>query len=82
MKFDKIFLQQIWGEMVRGKKPPEDRPELLFSLNYLPQAERLTIVILSAKHLPTTHDVYTKVTFANSYVQSNILNNYLSILFN
>lgn len=47
--------------MVRGKKPPEDRPELLLSLNYLPQAERLTIVIMKAKNLDTHRDVYIKV---------------------
>lgn len=56
---------QVWGEMVRGKKPPEDRPELLLSLNYLPQAERLTVVIMKAKNLGTVHDVYIKVSITS-----------------
>lgn len=55
---------QIWADFVRTKKPPEDRPELLVSLNYLPQAERLTIVIMKAKNLDTNQDPYVKVRFA------------------
>lgn len=52
---------QIWGDLLRTKKPPEDRPELLCSLNYLPQAERLTVVIMKAKNLDTIQETYVKV---------------------
>uniref|UniRef100_A0A1B0AJD1 C2 domain-containing protein n=1 Tax=Glossina pallidipes TaxID=7398 RepID=A0A1B0AJD1_GLOPL len=52
---------EIWGDLLRTKKPPEDRPELLCSLNYLPQAERLTIVIMKAKNLDTVQETYVKI---------------------
>ncbi|KAI9581485.1 hypothetical protein GQX74_012810 [Glossina fuscipes] len=52
---------EIWGDLLRTKKPPEDRPELLCSLNYLPQAERLTIVIMKAKNLDTVQETYIKI---------------------
>lgn len=52
---------EIWGDVIRTKKPKEDRPELLISLNYLPQAERLTVVIMKAKNLETTSDPSVKV---------------------
>lgn len=54
--------------MLRTKKPPEDRPELLLSLNYLPQAERLTIVIMKAKNLDTTQEPYVKVSTNRSHL--------------
>ena len=60
MKIQKNFFQ-IWGDLLRIKKPLEDRPELLCSLNYLPQAERLTIVIMKAKNLDTLQEPYVKV---------------------
>lgn len=49
--------------MLRVKKPPEDRPEILISLNFLPQAERLTVVIMKAKNLDTVQEPYVKVRF-------------------
>ncbi|XP_037821747.1 synaptotagmin-C [Lucilia sericata] len=52
---------EIWGDLLRTKKPPEDRPELLCSLNYLPQAERLTVVIMKAKNLDTIQETYVKL---------------------
>lgn len=53
---------KIWGDLLRTKKPPEDRPEIMVSLNYLPQAERLTITIIKAKNLNTVQDPYVKVS--------------------
>lgn len=53
---------EIWGDVVRMKKPLEDRPELLVSLNYLPQAERLTVVIMKAKNLETESEPSVKVS--------------------
>ncbi|XP_036325589.1 synaptotagmin-7 isoform X2 [Rhagoletis pomonella] len=52
---------EIWGDLLRVKKPQENRPELLCSLNYLPQAERLTIVIMKAKNLDTLQEPYVKI---------------------
>ncbi|XP_062131140.1 synaptotagmin-11 isoform X1 [Drosophila sulfurigaster albostrigata] len=52
---------EIWGDLLRTKKPKEDRPELLCSLNYLPQAERLTIVIMKARNLDTLTEPYVKI---------------------
>ncbi|KAM8709382.1 hypothetical protein ACLKA7_016223 [Drosophila subpalustris] len=52
---------EIWGDLLRTKKPKEDRPELLCSLNYLPQAERLTIVIMKARNLDTLQEPYVKI---------------------
>lgn len=53
---------EIWGDLIRVKKPQEDRPELLLSLNYLPQAERLTVVVMKAKNLETLQEPYVKVS--------------------
>lgn len=53
---------EIWGDSIRVKKPQEDRPELLLSLNYLPQAERLTVVVMKAKNLETLQEPYVKVS--------------------
>lgn len=47
------------------KKPPEDRPELLISLTYLPQAERLTFNIMKAKNLNTHHEPWVRVSIYN-----------------
>ncbi|XP_031635714.1 synaptotagmin-6 [Contarinia nasturtii] len=52
---------EIWAELIRKRKPAVERPELLLSLNYLPQAERLTIVIMKAKNLETEHNPYVKM---------------------
>lgn len=61
--------------MLRTKKPPEQRPELLLSLNYLPQAERLTIVVMKAKNLDTTQEPYVKVS-RSRYLSIDCSNNY------
>lgn len=42
---------EIWGDIIRVKRTHLDRPELLISLNFLPGAERLTVVIMKAKNL-------------------------------
>ncbi|XP_063695465.1 synaptotagmin-6 [Culicoides brevitarsis] len=52
---------EIWGDLIRIKKPQENRPELLLSLNYLPQAERLTVVVMKAKNIQTLQDPYVKM---------------------
>ncbi|KAL7043763.1 hypothetical protein ACKWTF_001652 [Chironomus riparius] len=42
---------EIWGDIIKVKRQAIDRPELLISLNYLPQAARLTLVVIRAKNL-------------------------------
>lgn len=69
------FSNQIWAELIRKRKPPVERPELLLSLNYLPQAERLTVVLMKAKNLETDQDPYVKVNLMRTKkkLQSNEL---------
>lgn len=42
---------EVWGEIARQKRPPEELQELLLSLSYLPSAQRLTVVVLKARNL-------------------------------
>lgn len=42
---------EVWGEIMKHKKPPEELQEVLLSLSYLPSAERLTVVLLKARNL-------------------------------
>lgn len=52
---------EIWGDLLKTKRSL-DRPELLLSLNYLPQAERLTVVLMKGKNLEVTQDApYVKL---------------------
>lgn len=58
---------EVWAELSREKRPPEELQELLLSLSYLPSAERLTVVVLKARNLLPPQegkdalDVYVKV---------------------
>ncbi|CAH0759040.1 unnamed protein product [Diatraea saccharalis] len=58
---------EIWAEVSRERRPPEELQELLLSLSYLPSAERLTVVVLKARNLLPPQegkdalDVYVKV---------------------
>ncbi|XP_047545624.1 synaptotagmin-5-like isoform X1 [Vanessa atalanta] len=58
---------EIWAELSRERRPPEELQELLLSLSYLPSAERLTVVVLKARNLLPPQegkdalDVYVKV---------------------
>lgn len=51
---------EIWGDIVKVKRQAIDRPELLVSLNYLPQAARLTVNVVRAKNLEN-EDLFVKV---------------------
>ncbi|XP_044730037.1 synaptotagmin-5 [Chrysoperla carnea] len=42
---------EVWGEVTKTKKPPEEMQEVLLSLSYLPSAERLTVVVIKARNL-------------------------------
>lgn len=57
-----LIFHQIWGDVLRAKKPPEDRPELLISLTHLPQAERISITIMKARNLSVDHDPFVRVS--------------------
>ncbi|XP_014259276.1 synaptotagmin-10 isoform X3 [Cimex lectularius] len=50
-EIDVTSMVEIWGDIVKINKPPEDLSEILISLSYLPSAERLTVVLLKAKNL-------------------------------
>ncbi|XP_046395716.1 uncharacterized protein LOC124162979 [Ischnura elegans] len=50
-EFDVTSSIEVWGEITKNKKPPEERQEVLLSLSYLPSAERLTVVLLKARNL-------------------------------
>lgn len=65
---------EIWGDLVRTKKPPEERPEILLSLNYLPSAERLTIVVMKARNLDTVQEPYVKVCSCFSFLNCKQMN--------
>lgn len=54
---------EIWGDLIAVRKPMEHSAELLISLSYLPQAERLTIVVMKAKNLNVVHEPFVKVSF-------------------
>lgn len=56
---DLMKSNEIWGDIIRVKRQHLDRPELLISLNFLPGAERLTVVIMKAKNLEVG-DVFVK----------------------
>lgn len=55
-EFDVASSIEVWGEIVKNKKPPEEVQEILLSLSYLPSAERLTVVVLKARNLFLTQD--------------------------
>ncbi|XP_055533648.1 synaptotagmin-12 isoform X2 [Wyeomyia smithii] len=52
---------EIWGDMIALRKFVEEPPELLISLSYLPQAERLTLVVMKAKNLNVVHEPFVKL---------------------
>ncbi|XP_062553850.1 synaptotagmin-6 isoform X1 [Armigeres subalbatus] len=52
---------EIWGDLIAVRKPMEHSPELLISLSYLPQAERLTVVVMKAKNLHVLNDPFVKL---------------------
>lgn len=50
-EFDVASSIEVWGEITKNRKPPEELQEILLSLSYLPSAERLTVVLLKARNL-------------------------------
>ncbi|XP_053675060.1 synaptotagmin-B [Anopheles nili] len=52
---------ELWGDLIASQKPSEATSELLISLSYLPQAERLTVVVMKAKNLSISHEPFVKL---------------------
>uniref|UniRef100_A0A182YA98 C2 domain-containing protein n=1 Tax=Anopheles stephensi TaxID=30069 RepID=A0A182YA98_ANOST len=52
---------ELWGDLIAVRKPSESSSELLISLSYLPQAERLTVVVMKAKNLSISHEPFVKL---------------------
>ncbi|XP_029678254.1 synaptotagmin-5 isoform X1 [Formica exsecta] len=55
---------EVFGEIARERKPPEEIQEVLVSLSYLPSAERLTVLIMKARNLFPPQDKETLDPFA------------------
>ncbi|XP_018362250.1 PREDICTED: synaptotagmin-5 [Trachymyrmex cornetzi] len=55
---------EVWGEITRERKPPEEIQEVLVSLSYLPSAERLTVLMMKARNLFLQEDKETLDPFA------------------
>ncbi|XP_012528909.1 synaptotagmin-5 isoform X2 [Monomorium pharaonis] len=55
---------EVWGEITRERKPPEEIQEVLVSLSYLPSAERLTVLMMKARNLFPQQDKETLDPFA------------------
>ncbi|XP_025156336.1 synaptotagmin-6 isoform X2 [Harpegnathos saltator] len=54
----------VWGEIARERKPPEEIQEILVSLSYLPSAERLTVLMMKARNLFPQQDKESLDPFA------------------
>ncbi|XP_058053312.1 synaptotagmin-8 [Anopheles bellator] len=52
---------ELWGDLIAVRRPTESATELLISLSYLPQAERLTVVVMKAKNLSISHEPFVKL---------------------
>ncbi|XP_071493704.1 synaptotagmin-5-like [Diadema antillarum] len=58
---------------VRGSQGlVQELGDLMFSLSYLPSAERLTVVVMKARNLPTVNSAEGKQTAADPYVKVSI----------
>ncbi|XP_054269424.1 synaptotagmin-5 isoform X1 [Macrosteles quadrilineatus] len=62
---------EVWGDITKHKKPPEELQEVLLSLSYLPSAERLTVVLLKARNLFRPQNKDTIDPFVKVYLLSS-----------
>ncbi|PNF39650.1 hypothetical protein B7P43_G05637 [Cryptotermes secundus] len=69
-EFDVASDVEVWGEITKNKKPPEEMQEVLLSLSYLPSAERLTVVLLKARNLFLPQDKDNIDPFVKVYLLS------------
>ncbi|XP_022238818.1 synaptotagmin-1-like isoform X2 [Limulus polyphemus] len=63
---------EVWSSITKTEQVSQDRPEILLSLNYLPSAGRLTVVVLKASNLVSSDnkglpDSYVKVGLTCGY---------------
>lgn len=65
--------EEVWGEIERERKPPEQIQEVLLSLSYLPSAERLTVQILKARNLFPPQVMIINFQFATLFSCTYIL---------
>lgn len=70
-EFDVTSSIEVWGEITKNKKPPEELQEVLLSLSYLPSAERLTVVLLKARNLFLPDEKETMDPFVKVYLLVN-----------
>ncbi|KAI4463434.1 synaptotagmin [Holotrichia oblita] len=70
-EFDVTSSIEVWGEITKNKKPPEELQEVLLSLSYLPSAERLTVVLLKARNLFLPQDKDNIDPFVKVYLVVN-----------
>jgi hypothetical protein len=70
-EFDVTSNIEVWGEITKNKKPPEELQEVLVSLSYLPSAERLTVVLLKARNLFLTQEKDSVDPFVKVYLLVN-----------
>ncbi|XP_078048097.1 synaptotagmin beta isoform X2 [Augochlora pura] len=61
--------EEVWGQIERERKPPEQIQEVLLSLSYLPSAERLKVIIVQARNLFPPQEKET----LKSFVKVNLL---------
>lgn len=54
--YDVTSSVEVWAELRKAKKPPEDMQEVLLTLGYLPSAERLTVTLMKARNLFVPQD--------------------------
>ncbi|KAF2901710.1 hypothetical protein ILUMI_04471, partial [Ignelater luminosus] len=67
-EYDVTSSIEVWGEIIKNKKPPEELQEVLLSLSYLPSAERLTVVLLKARNLFLPQDKESVDPFVKVYL--------------
>lgn len=74
--------EEVWGEIERERKPPEQIQEVLLSLSYLPSAERLTVQILKARNLfpPQVMIIFNLHNFIYLYIYFNNFITYILII--
>ncbi|XP_048517531.1 synaptotagmin-6 isoform X2 [Dendroctonus ponderosae] len=62
---------EVWAEISKNKKPPEEVQEMLCSLMYLPSAERITLSIVKARNLFKPSDKQFIDPFIKVYLTAN-----------
>lgn len=61
----------LWTNLVDVNQKPTELGDIMFSLSYLPTAERLTVVVVKARNLRWTHTKETADPFVKVYLLQN-----------